>query len=306
MRGKRIKLIFFSLKGSEVKDFDLGWKKILLFSSMLFIIITILIGAGLSLFTDIYQNTQLSSLEKTNQNLMIQLKQMRNNIDQVKLEMQRLEGDDDDLRMIAGLDTIDQDIRQAGVGGPAVYSNEFNFFPEKTHEEIFDTRGQIDQLKRKIHLLCESRVEVNQALKTRQDEIDHLPTIKPVTGGRITSPFGKRIDPFTEKLAMHRGLDIGAPVGAKIHVAADGVVLQVKKTYNRNKGYGKLVVIDHGYGIRTKYAHMHKIYVRPGKKVSRWDVIGEVGETGRAHGAHLHYEVVKNNKPVNPFSYFFE
>lgn len=307
MRDKRIKLIYFSLKGSEVKDFALSWKQLLLFFSMFMIILVILFGAGVSLFTDIYQDNQIVSLQKVNENLLDQLGAMRKNIDQVKLDMQRLEGEDDELRMIAGMDTIDQDMRLAGVGGPEnAYSDIFNFFPEEVRNEVFETRDLIDQLKRKIQILGESREKIDETLQSKQDEIKHLPTIRPVRIGKITAQFGPRIDPFTERRAQHFGIDIGAPIGTPVFAAADGIITRIERNYKKNKGYGRLVVIDHGNGHKTKYGHLSKINVKLGQKVKRWEVIGEVGETGRATGPHLHYEVVAFGKRVNPIIYFFE
>ena len=307
MRDKRIKLIFFSLKGSEVKDYAIGWKKLFLLSTMVIVFLIILIGAGFKFFTNIYHNSQLMSLQKVNTNLRLQLQEMRKNIDQVKQQLKRLEGEDDELRMIAGLDTIDQDMRMVGVGGPEnIYADDFNIFPDEIRNEVFETRDLIDELKREIQLLSESRQEIDLALKNKADKIKHLPTIKPVRIGRITAYFGMRIDPFTEKRAMHYGIDIGAPEGTPIFSPADGVVVRVLRSYKSNKGYGKLVVIDHGNGIQTLYGHLSKISVKLGQKVKRWDVIGEVGETGRATGPHLHYEVISFGKKENPIKYIFE
>lgn len=307
MRDKRIKLIYFSLKGSEVKDFALGWKKLMLFASMFLVILAILIGAGISLFTDVYHDTQVMSLQKINDNLLNQLEEMRKNINQVTLQMRLLEGEDDELRQIAGLDTIDQDMRMAGVGGPEnPYNDDFNLFPTDIRSDVFETKDLVDQLKRQIQLLSESREEINITLQSKKNEIKHLPTIRPVRIGRITAPYGYRIDPFTEKRAQHLGIDIGAPNGTPIYAAADGMVTRIIKNYTPNKSYGKLVVIDHGNGHQTKYGHLSSIKVRLGQKVKRWDVIGNVGETGRATGPHLHYEVVAHGKKVNPIKYFFE
>ena len=307
MREKRIKLIYFSLKGSEVKDFALGWKKLILFSSMLLVILTLLIGAGISLFTDIHHNSQLMSLQKVNESLLTQLDEMRNGIDKIKLQVSNLEGDDDERRMIAGLDAVGNDMRQTGKGCPEPdYSGEFDLFPKEMRDAVINTRDLIDQLNSKITLLNESREAVRISLYQKDDEIRHLPTIKPVSGGRITSFFGWRIDPFTDQRTQHRGIDIAAPEGTPVYAPADGIVIKTNNSYTPNKNYGRYVIIDHGYGRQTLYAHLHKIKVRTGNRVKRWDVIGEVGETGRANGAHLHYEVRAAGNRVNPANFFFE
>jgi len=307
MRDKRIKLIYFSLKGSEVKDFAIGWKKLILFSSMLLVILTLLIGAGFSLFTDIYHNTQVMSLQKINKNLITQLDVMRTSIDQIKLHVSDLEGDDDERRMIAGLDAVSEDMRLTGKGGPEPdYSSDFDLFPKEMRDEVIDTRGLIDQLTNKITLLKESRNIVSETLAKKDDEIRHLPTIFPVSGGRITSSYGWRIDPFTDQRSQHRGIDIGAPKGTPVYATADGVVKKVNKSYKRNTSYGKYIIIEHKYGRQTVYAHLNKINVRNGTIVKRWDVIGEVGATGRAAGDHLHYEVKVADRQVNPNNFFFD
>ncbi|MDW7682269.1 MAG: peptidoglycan DD-metalloendopeptidase family protein [bacterium] len=307
MRDKRIKLIYFSLGGSEVKDIALDWKKLILLSSMLLIILIFIVGVALSFFTDTFDNMKISSLEKVNFTLSSQLIEMRKQINQVESRIQQLEGEDDQLRMIAGLDTIDQDMRLAGVGGPEyVYNEDLNYFSADLGTHVFETKDLIDQLKNKIQLLTESREEIFDTLRAKENEIKHLPTIKPVRIGRITSHFGTRIDPFTEQRTVHPGIDIGAPVGTPVFVSADGIVTRINRSYKKNKGYGKLVEIDHGNGLKTKYGHLDKIKVKHGQKVKRWEVIGEVGETGRATGPHLHYEVVLFDKRVNPIMYFFE
>jgi len=127
-----------------------------------------------------------------------------------------------------------------------------------------------------------------------------------VERGRITDRFGNRIDPFTEKPRLHTGIDIAAPTGTPVFSAAQGVVFSVVSSYSPNRDYGEYVVVDHGYGKQTLYAHLSQIYVKTGQKVKRWEVIGAVGETGRATGPHLHYEVRENGTPVNPIKYFFE
>lgn len=307
MRDKRIKVIYFSLKGSEVKDFAFSWEKLALFSAMLVIILTISVGGALSLFTNFYHSTRVLSLQKMNQHLEVQVKEMRENINLVSDRIRSLEGMDDDFRIIAGMDTLGQDIKSAGVGGPEPdYMNEFEFYPPDTRSEVLEARTLIDQLDKQLDLLSKSRKDITETLKKKQNEIDHLPTIKPVRGGRITALFGSRIDPFTGQLAPHQGIDIAAPVGTKVSAAAAGTVVRIERDYNRNRGYGKLVVIDHGFGIQTKYAHLSKILVKVGTKVKRWEEIGKVGNTGRSTGPHLHYEVVANEKPTNPVKYFFE
>lgn len=138
-------------------------------------------------------------------------------------------------------------------------------------------------------------------LAERQSLLDSTPSIKP-TRGWFTSRFGYRLDPFTGKPQMHNGLDFAAPPGTPVHAPADGVVSYV----GYESGYGKLVSIDHGYGVVTRYAHNSQVFVEVGQKVGRRDVISAVGTTGRSTGSHLHYEVRVHGVPVDPFNYVLD
>jgi murein DD-endopeptidase MepM/ murein hydrolase activator NlpD len=126
-----------------------------------------------------------------------------------------------------------------------------------------------------------------------------LPDLWPVTG-RLLGGFGPRQDPFSgEGQEIHKGVDIGAPIGTSIHVTADGIV----RFADIQSGFGRLVVIDHGGGVESWYAHMSKVYVHTGQAVRRSDVLGEVGVSGRVTAPHLHYEVHVNGNPRNPYTY---
>ncbi len=125
-----------------------------------------------------------------------------------------------------------------------------------------------------------------------------VPSIWPVQG-QITAGFGQRLDPLSGEGAFHAGLDISAPLGARVDAAADGIVLVA----HREAGYGNEIMIDHGYGIATKYCHLSKISVVVGQDVKRGQIIGSVGVTGKTTGPHLHYEVLVHETPVNPAKY---
>ena len=130
---------------------------------------------------------------------------------------------------------------------------------------------------------------------------DTVPSLWPVRG-EITAGFGQRLDPFSGEGAFHSGVDIAAPCGTRVEASADGLVLEA----GPNLGYGNEILIDHGFGLTTKYGHLSKIYVLAGQEVKRGQAIGAVGMTGRATGPHLHYEVIVNDTPVNPAKYLSE
>ncbi|HEY8714403.1 MAG TPA: M23 family metallopeptidase [Candidatus Acidoferrum sp.] len=126
----------------------------------------------------------------------------------------------------------------------------------------------------------------------------YTPAIWPVLG-HITDSFGERLDPFSGEGAFHRGVDVASDYGAPVHATADGVVINAEN----HSGYGRLVVIDHGFGITTWYAHLSSFSAIPGARVKRGEVIGYTGISGRSTGPHVHYEVRMNNAPVNPWRY---
>jgi len=128
-----------------------------------------------------------------------------------------------------------------------------------------------------------------------------VPSIWPVRG-RITAGFGQRLDPFSGEGVFHSGVDICVPYGTRVESGGDGIILQA----GWDAGYGNEIVVDHGYGMTTKYGHLSKIFVVVGQEVKRGQVIGAVGMTGRATGPHLHYEVIVNETPVNPMKYLHE
>jgi murein DD-endopeptidase MepM/ murein hydrolase activator NlpD len=128
-----------------------------------------------------------------------------------------------------------------------------------------------------------------------------VPSIWPVRG-RITEGFGQRLDPFSGEGVFHSGVDISVPYGTRVESSGDGIVLEAAW----DSGYGNAIMVDHGYGMTTKYGHLSKIFVVVGQEVKRGQVIGAVGMTGRTTGPHLHYEVIVNDTPVNPMKYLHE
>lgn len=130
---------------------------------------------------------------------------------------------------------------------------------------------------------------------------DGAPSIWPVRG-RIMAGFGQRLDPFSGEGVFHSGVDIAAPMGTRVEAGGDGIVLEA----GWDSGYGNAILLDHGYGLTTKYGHLSKIFVVVGQEVKRGEVIGAVGMTGKATGPHLHYEVIVKDTPVNPMKYLHE
>lgn len=160
---------------------------------------------------------------------------------------------------------------------------------------------RIDKAVKETQLKEQSVIDLWESLSERQSLMNATPNIKPARGW-LTSRFGYRVSPFTGKTTMHAGLDIAAAPGSPVYAPADGVV----SFAGYDEGYGKLVSIDHGYGVTTRFGHTSQIYVQVGQKVSKWDVIAAVGNTGRSTGPHLHYEVRINGTPVDPINFILD
>jgi murein DD-endopeptidase MepM/ murein hydrolase activator NlpD len=131
------------------------------------------------------------------------------------------------------------------------------------------------------------------------DIVEQLPLNRPIVDAKTTGPFGKRVDPFNGRWAIHPGVDLAGPADSKIFATSDGIVISA----GHRPAYGNMVDIDHGFGIVTRYAHMSKIVVKVGDRVNKGQQVGVQGSTGRSTGAHLHYEVRINDRPVNPVKF---
>ncbi|MBX2988449.1 MAG: M23 family metallopeptidase [Bdellovibrionaceae bacterium] len=160
---------------------------------------------------------------------------------------------------------------------------------------------RIDKAVKETHLKEQSVIELWESLSDRQSILNATPNIKPAKGW-ITSRFGRRVNPVTGRLALHAGIDIAAAPGSPVYAPADGVVTFA----SYDESYGKLVSIDHGYGVTTRFGHNSQIYVHVGQRVSKYDVIAAVGNTGRSTGPHSHYEVRINGTPVDPINFILD
>ena len=157
-----------------------------------------------------------------------------------------------------------------------------------------------------MYIQSKSYDEVIELAENKERLYAAIPAIQPIANKelvRLSSGFGIRIHPVYKVRKMHTGIDFSAPIGTPNYATADGVVEKVKVSFS---GYGKNLLVDHGYGFKTRYAHMHEFAVRKGQRIKRGQVIGYVGNTGTSTGPHLHYEVIKNNRKINPVHYFFK
>ncbi len=306
MRGKSIKLIFFSLGGSELKEINLGWRHAVLLGVSVVALTALMVAGVLAVFTDFFQEARLKTLASANMALNLKLAEMGVQIDRIQSKIRELEKTDNDMRMFVDLDTLGRGVRAVGVGGFTTgleYPSPPKGSPLATAEASI---GLLEELERRLQLLKTSREQIEAKWQSKQDLYNHTPSIAPLENYRVTDVFGMRRHPFTGRWGMHEGIDFASHRGEPVYATADGVVVSAVNVYRPNSGYGKEVVIDHGYGKMTRYAHLSKVLVVEGQRVSRWDVIGLVGDTGQATGPHVHYEVLVDGKPVNPRDFILE
>lgn len=212
--------------------------------------------------------------------------------------------DDNIYRAVLGAEPIESSIRNAGIGGADRYEDIRD--KDIIHEDVIvKLNEQVDRLRRKIYIESKSQDEVVQMAVNKEKLFSAIPAIQPVANKeliRLSSGFGMRFHPIYKVKKMHPGIDFSAPIGTPIYATADGVVDKVNVSFS---GYGKVIEIDHGFGYRTRYAHMHGFAVSKNQKIKRGELVGYVGNTGLSTAPHLHYEVFINGRHVNPVHYFF-
>lgn len=307
MRNKQVKLIYFSLGGTELKQISFGWKKLLGLSFLSLTIILLFISLILGIFTDFFHNWQMSNLTRNNKRLSGLLSEMSKKVQTIESRIQGIEKQDDDLRVFVDLPPINSDIKKLGVGGEiSPFPVEMTLGSGNISEQTVKIKSMLDNLSQRAALAMESRQQIAEKYYENLRQLKQTPSIRPLGGGRVTDKFGYRLDPIIDRFAHHDGVDFSAPRGTDVFASADGKVVEVMTRYQPNQSYGKYVIIDHGFGRMTRYAHLETILVKLGQNITRYTVIGKVGDTGKSTGPHLHYEVMVDGKAVDPQNYIFD
>jgi murein DD-endopeptidase MepM/ murein hydrolase activator NlpD len=222
---------------------------------------------------------------------------------QVELVLDDVQNRDDNIyRVIFEADPIPKSIRKAGYGGVNRYENLKGF---NNSDLIINTSEKVNQISKQLYIQSKSFDDIIELAKNKADMLAALPAIQPVSNknlSRMASGYGPRIHPIYKTRKMHSGMDFSAKSGTPIYATGDGKVSKVRRS---RRGYGNHVIINHGYGYKTLYAHMKKYAVKKGQKVKRGEVIGYVGSTGTSVAPHLHYEVHKDGKKINPVNFYF-
>jgi murein DD-endopeptidase MepM/ murein hydrolase activator NlpD len=212
------------------------------------------------------------------------------------------ERDDNIYRVIFEAEPIASGVRNAGVGGVNRYTDLEGFTNENM---VINTNKRLDDIAKKLFVQSKSYDEVIDLAINKEKLLASIPAIQPIPNKnlkRMASGFGMRIHPIYKTRKFHSGMDFTAPTGTEIYATGDGMIEKMSKS---RRGFGNHIVIDHGFGYETIYAHMSKFNVKKGQKVKRGDVIGYVGNTGTSTAPHLHYEVWKDHKKINPINFYF-
>ena len=246
--------------------------------------------------TELFQAREIS-------NYKFQFDLLNKKIEQLNFVLEDIEQRDNNVyRVLFETNPIPSEVRKAGFGGINRYENLEGFDNSKL---VIETTKKIEILTKQIVIQSKSLDEIERLTSEKEKLLSAIPSIQPIKNNdltRMASGYGFRTDPFNKSRRMHWGMDFTAPRNTPIYAASDGKVIRAD---SRSSGYGKHIRIDHGFGYLTLYAHLNKYNVKRGQKVQKGDIIGYVGSTGRSQAPHLHYEVQKDKKRINPLNFYY-
>jgi murein DD-endopeptidase MepM/ murein hydrolase activator NlpD len=243
-------------------------------------------------------------LREENLTLRSQLKSVRERIEHIGSTLDRVERFDQKLRAVTLLSDPQRNLAMGPTepeSGSGASTTDTQFTQLTTTETPKALLGRLDRLSAEATRQEQSLQELQAYFQDQKSLLASTPSIWPARGW-VTSDFGQRLDPYTADRVLHGGMDIAAPHGKEVYAPSDGTVV----FSGLEGGYGNVIVIDHGYGIKTRYGHLSKLLVKAGDKVKRGAHIAAVGNTGRSTGPHLHYEVRVNGIPQNPRKFILE
>ncbi len=293
----------FNTRTLSYEKIELDWKQRILkfstfFISSIFIGFLFYVAAGV-----ILDSPKEKLLKKENSHLKAQYDLLDKRLEQLSNVLADIQRRDDEIyRIIFEAEPIPKEIREAGFGGINRYKELEGY---RNSDLIIESSKKLDKITKQLYIQTKSYDEVfNMAIKKEQ-MLASIPAIQPVSNKdlkRMASGYGIRMHPIYKYRKMHTGMDFSAERGAEIYATGEGKVVHVESS---NRGYGNHIIIDHGYGYQTLYAHMSSFNVRRGESVKRGQTIGFIGSTGTSVAPHLHYEVIKNGEKVNPINFYF-
>jgi murein DD-endopeptidase MepM/ murein hydrolase activator NlpD len=276
-----------------------GYAALFLLASALFGFLGFFIFANSSILETPKGKIQARELE----NMKIRYAILNRKMDLMDEVVDNLEDRDNNLyRIYFNAAEIPDAVRKAGLAGKNRYKELEGY---NNSDLVINTSKRVDNLTKELVVQSKSLDQILALAKSKEQLLAAIPAIQPVRNEnlkRMASGFGYRSDPFTKVRKMHNGMDFTAPTGSPIYATGDGVVDRADAAAS---GFGNHVVINHGFGYETLYAHMSAYHCSPGQKVKRGDVIGYVGSTGRSQGPHCHYEVHKDGEVVNPLNFYY-
>ncbi|MFO0596917.1 MAG: M23 family metallopeptidase [Myxococcaceae bacterium] len=295
-------LIVVPDRHDEVKRFHL--KKRWLFQAAGVVLGVLLIAAALSIhyFLVVSDARENPALRDENLKLKSELAVIREQLQHVGQTLERVERFDQKLRAITLLSDPQRNLAMGPtVQQPLTGDGENGFVRSKNADGPQVLGSQLEKLSAEATRQEQSLQELQAYFQDQKSMLASVPSVWP-TRGWVTSDFGSRLDPYTSERVMHAGLDIAGPHGKEVVAPADGTVVFA----GLEGGYGNVLVIDHGYGIKTRYGHLASLNVKAGERVKRGDVIAALGNTGRSTGPHLHYEVRVNGIAQNPRKFILD
>lgn len=298
---KRVKY-YYDRKSLSYKKIEKTWKSRLKNISVFFSASAFFGCIMLIVAFNFFDSPKEKILKRELDQLKLQYELIDKSLQQISSVLENVKDRDDNIyRVIFEAEPIPNSIRKAGIGGINRYKHLEGY---ENSDLLITTSKKIDQISKQLYIQSKSFDEVIEMALRKSDMMASIPAIQPVKNKelkRIASGFGRRIDPYYKKLKFHYGVDFSAPKGTPIYATGNGTVSKTKRS---RRGFGNHIVIDHGYGYESLYAHMTKYTVRKGQKVKRGDIIGYVGSTGKSTAPHLHYEVHRDGKKINPVYYF--
>ena len=281
------------------KRIKIGYAFLFLLASALFGFLVFVLLINTPYFETPKDRLQAREIE----NLKLQYAILNKRMDEIDDVTEALEDRDNNIyRVYFNKTEIPDSIRKSGFKDIKRYKDLEGY---NNSQLVLSTTKRIDQLSKELAIQSKSLDDILKLASTKKNLLAAIPAIQPVQNEklkRIASGFGYRIDPFTKVRKMHNGMDFTANTGAPVYATGDGIVARAD---NSASGFGNHVVIRHGFGYESLYAHLSKYNCKSGQRVKRGDVIGYVGSTGRSEGPHCHYEVHKDGKVVNPLNFYY-
>ncbi|MBK7712867.1 MAG: M23 family metallopeptidase [Bacteroidales bacterium] len=255
-------------------------------------------------FAAFFDSPKEKALEREVQQLAIQYDLINREMGDIEHVLDDLQKTDDNLyRTIFEAEPIPPTLREGGVGGVNRYNSLEGY---KNSNLVVETVNRLDKIRKKVYVQSKSFDDLIDLAKNKEEMLRSVPAIIPISSKdmtRIASGFGLRIHPIYKIIKFHYGMDFTAPAGTDVYATGNGVIASVQSS---QRGLGKNIIIEHGFGYESIYAHLSNFNVRVGQKVQRGDVIGFVGNTGTSIANHLHYEIKLNGNNVDPVNYYFE